>query len=139
MTRKFGAISRIGSWDIDKGGSNQKGYHFLNCNKINNEVMQCRGAIIDLKKGKINNNNNLKRIIFIRDGKVIREKSFDNNEGFTLQMVVFENRIVEVQLIEEDVFNSNYNQMFLLGRYRKDLFEEKFNSYPFSRLYKIKY
>ena len=47
--------------------------------------------------------------------------------------------IVEVQLIDEAVFRSNYNQMFLLGRYRKDLFEETFNACPFSRLYKVKF
>ena len=44
-----------------------------------------------------------------------------------------------VQLIEEAVFQSNYNQMFLLGRYEKDLFEESYNAFPISRLYRIKF
>ena len=138
MTRKFGAISRLGSWDIENGGSNSTAYHYLNCNKINNEEMKCQGANIDLIKGKINNNN-LRRIIFIKDGKVLREKEFANSDGFTLLMVVLGNRIIEVQLIKEAVFASNYNQMFLLGRYRKDLFDEIYNAPPFSRLYKIKF
>ena len=94
---------------------------------------------VDKRTGKINNSENLRRIVFIRDGKVIREKKFSNSDGFTLQMVVFGNRIIEVQLIKEAVYNSNYNQMFFLGRFRKNLFDEINNSFPFSRLYKIKF
>ena len=45
--------------------------------------------------------------------------------------------IVDVQLIDEAVFLLDYNQMSLLGRYRKDLFEEAYNATPFSRLYRI--
>ena len=103
--------------------------------QINNEEMKCQGANIDLIKGKINNHDNLRRIVFIRDGKVFREKKFSNKDGFTLQMVVLGNRIIEVQLIKEAVFSSNYNQMFMLGRFRKDLFDEINNSYPFSSFY----
>ena len=56
-----------------------------------------------------------------------------------MQLLVAEQRIVEVQLIDEVVFRSNYNQMFLLGNYRDDLYEETYNAFPFSRLYKVKF
>ena len=46
---------------------------------------------------------------------------------------------LEVQLIDEVVFRSNYNQMFLLGRYREDLFEETYSAFSFSRLFKVKF
>ena len=139
MTGKFGAISRIGSWDIENGGSNSRGYQNLVCNKINVKEMKRRGATIDLIKGHINNQLLLRRIVFIREGKVLREKNFEHSEGFTIQMIVFGNRIVEVQLIDEIIFNSNYNQMFLLGKYRNDLFDEIYNAFPFSRLFKLKF
>jgi undecaprenyl-diphosphooligosaccharide---protein glycotransferase len=139
MTGKYGAISKLGSWDIVKGGSKPRGYQNLACNKITNEEMNCRGAKIDLKAGKINNQVPLKRMIFIRDGQVLREQKFGHAQGYSLQILVTGQRIVEVQLIDEVVFRSNYNQMFLLGRYRKDLYEETYNAFPFSRLFRVKY
>ncbi len=139
MTGKYGAISKLGSWDIVNGGSKPRGYQNLACNKITNVAMDCRGAKIDLKAGKINNQVALKRMVFIRDGKVLREQEFEHAQGYTLQLLVAGQRIVEVQLIDEVVFRSNYNQMFLLGRYREDLYEETYNAFPFSRLYRVKY
>ena len=139
MTGKYGAISKLGSWDIKKGGSKPRVYQNLECNKITNREMFCRGAKIDLIAGFINNQLALRRLVFIRDGQVIREKDFGHNQGFTIQLIVVGKNIVEVHLIDEFVYSSNYNQMFYLGRYRNDLFEEIFNASPFSRLYKIKY
>jgi dolichyl-diphosphooligosaccharide--protein glycosyltransferase len=139
MTGKYGAISKLGSWDIVNGGSKPRGYQNLACNKITNEEMNCRGAKIDLKAGKINNQVALKRVLFIRNGKVMREQKFGHTQGYTLQMLVSGNQIVEVQLIDEEVYRSNYNQMFLLGRYREDLYEETYNAFPFSRLFRVKF
>jgi hypothetical protein len=139
MTGKYGAISKLGSWDIVNGGSKPRGYQNLACNKITNVDVDCRGAKIDLKAGKINNQVSLKRMIFIRDGQVLREQAFEHAQGYTLQLLVAGQQIVEVQLIDEVVFRSNYNQMFLLGRYRKDLYEETYNAFPFSRLFKVKF
>jgi len=139
MTGKYGAISKLGSWDIVNGGSKPRGYQNLACNKITNEEMNCRGAKIDLKAGKINNQVPLKRMIFIRDGKVLREQKFGHAQGYSLQILVTGQQIVEVQLIDEEVFRSNYNQMFLLGKYDLELFEETYNAFPFSRLYRFKF
>lgn len=139
MTGKYGAISKLGSWDIFNGGSKPMGYQNLACNKITNEEMNCRGAKIDLKAGKINNQVPLKRMVFLRDGKVLREQEFSHAKGYTLQLLVSGQRIVEVQLIDEVVFLSNYNQMYLLGRFREDLFEETYNASPFARLFKVKF
>ena len=139
MTGKYGAISKLGSWDIFNGGSKPRGYQNLACNNITNEEMNCRGAKIDLKAGKINNQLALKRVLFIRNGQVMREQKFGHTQGYTLQMLVSGNQIVEVQLIDEEVYRSNYNQMFLLGRYDDELFEETYNAFPFSRLYKVKF
>jgi len=139
MTGKYGAISKLGSWDIVNGGSQPRVYQNLACNKITNEEMNCRGAKIDLKAGKINNQIALKRLVFIRNGQVMREQKFGHAQGYTLQLLVAGQRIVEVQLIDEVVFNSNYNQMFLLGRYREDLYEETYNAFPFSRLFRVKF
>ena len=69
----------------------------------------------------------------------MREQEFGHAQGYTLQLLVSGQQIVEVQLIDEFVFLSNYNQMFLLGRYREDLYEETYNAFPFSRLFRFKF
>jgi len=139
MIGKYGAISKLGNWKIEKGGSLPKAYQNLACNKVTNEEISCRGATIDLKAGKINNQVTLRRLIFFRDGQVLREQEFGHSRGYSLQLRVEGRRIVEVQLIDESVFNSNFNQMFLLGRYPKELFEETLNASPFSRLFRVKF
>ena len=60
-------------------------------------------------------------------------------KGTHCKILVAGQQIVEVQLIDEEVFRSNYNQMFLLGRYDGELFEETYNAFPFSRLYRFKF
>jgi len=106
---------------------------------MTNVELSCRGAKIDLKAGKINNQLPLKRLVFIRDGQVLREQKFRHAQGYNLQLMVSGQKIVEVQLIDDVVFSSNYNQMFLLGRYDRELFEETYNASPFSRLYRVKF
>jgi len=139
MTGKYGAISKLGSWDVEKGGSKPKAYQNLACSKITKQELNCHGALINLNDGFINNKLALRRLIFIRKGQVIREKIFSHSQGFTLQLIVAGKNIVEVQLIDESVFRSNYNQMFLLGRYSEELFEERYNASPLSRLFKFKF
>ena len=139
MTGKYGAISKLGSWDIVNGGSKPRGYQNLACNKITNEEINCRGAKIDLKSGKINNQVPLKRLVFISDGQVLREQKFGHAQGYSLQLLVVGQRVVEVQLIDEVVFRSNFNQMYLLGRFDGELFEETYNAFPFSRLFRVKF
>ena len=81
----------------------------------------------------------MRRLVFIQNGQLLQERKFGHAQGFTLQLIVVGKNIVEVQLIDEAVFRSNYNQMFLLGVYQKDKFEETYNAFPFSRLYRINY
>ena len=81
----------------------------------------------------------LKRMVFIRDGQVLREQEFGHKQGYTQQLLVRGRQIVDVQLIDELVFRSNFNQMFLLGRYEDELFEETYNAFPISRLYRVKF
>jgi len=139
MNGKYGAISKLGSWDIVNGGSKPNFYQKLKCNKITREEMSCMGAHIDLKNGKINNQINLRRLVLIQNGKTIKNQGFGHKQGFTLQLLVSGTHIVEAHLINESVYLSNYNQMFLMGKYKEDLYEETYNAFPFSRLFKFKF
>jgi dolichyl-diphosphooligosaccharide--protein glycosyltransferase len=102
MTGKYGAISKLGSWNIEMCLSQPRGFQNLACNKITNEEMNCRGATIDLKTGKINNQVALKRMVFIRDGKVLREQEFGHAQGYSLQLLVAGQQIVDSKVLFQD-------------------------------------
>jgi len=139
MIGKFGAISKLGSWNIENAGSKPVFYQKLACNKISSVELYCRGAKVDLKTGIINNQVPLKRLVFIKDGKVLKKQLFGHKQGFTIQIIIFGTHITQIQLIEESVYKSNFNQMFLLGKYNENFFEETYNAFPFSRLFRFKF
>jgi dolichyl-diphosphooligosaccharide--protein glycosyltransferase/undecaprenyl-diphosphooligosaccharide--protein glycosyltransferase len=64
--------------------------------------------------------------------KVIQ--NYHSNGIYTLVYLKSYGRVV---IMNEDVFNSTYVQMFLLGNYDKDLFELVVKS-PYTRIYKLK-
>ena len=73
-------------------------------------------------------------------GQLVGEKKFPHSRGYTLQIIMANPRqFSEVQLLEDEVYLSNFNQMFLLGKYDPDLFEETMNAFPMSRLYRFKF
>ena len=68
--------------------ANPEGIKIWLVTKLQMLEMNCRGAKIDLKAGKINNQVALKRMVFIRDGQVLREQAFGHAQGYTLQLLV---------------------------------------------------
>ena len=67
-------------------------------------------------------------------GQVAQVKHFSHHRGYTLQIMLDNPRqFSEVYLLEDDVFLSNFNQMFMLGNYDRNLFEETMNAFPLSR------
>jgi|GEM_PF-535357 len=140
MIGKYGAFSKIGSWNLDKGGSNPKGYQNLSCQSIADNVMTCGNTKIDLNQGRINQRVPLKRVVQVMGGRMIGEKKYGHSTGYTLQIIMANPRqFSEVQLMEDDVFFSNFNQMFLLGKFDPEFFEETLNAFPMSRLFRFKF
>jgi dolichyl-diphosphooligosaccharide--protein glycosyltransferase len=137
MVGKFGAFSYIGSWDFDINKSNSKTYMQLLCNSLKNNILYCGKNIIDLRAGTINNKLPLKKFITVKDGYVINEKNYNYSKGYYLQILVDGNSLIGTMLMEKEVFYSNFNQMFILGRYNNEYFKEVYNKYPFARAFSI--
>ena len=139
MIGKFSAIYSLGSWNFDTLTNSIKGHQRMNCHSVQNSVIQCNNVTIDMNQGVINGKTPLKRVVQIMRGKVIGEKKFKHAQGYTVQiMMTNPQQFSNVYLLEEEVFFSNFNQMFLLGRYDPNLFEEIYNASPASRLYRMK-
>jgi dolichyl-diphosphooligosaccharide--protein glycosyltransferase len=47
-------------------------------------------------------------------------------------------KITNVLLLEKLTFKTMFNQMYILGRYDKMLFEEVFNDFPLARAFRLK-
>ena len=140
MIGKYGAFSKIGSWNLAKGGSQPKGYQNLSCQSIEENVMTCGKTKVDLNQGRINQRVPLKRVVQVMGGRMVGEKKYPNRNGYTLQIIMANSRqFSEVQLMEDDVYLSNFNQMFLLGKFDPEYFEETLNAFPMSRLFRFKF
>ncbi len=138
MIGKFGAISIVGNWDFEKKKTSINPYLELKCYELKMNILKCGNINIDIEKGLINNRIRLKRLIFTQNGYVIRKKIFPYNTNKNLELLLRDNKVVGVFVINEQVYQSNFNQMFLLGNYDRRLFEEIYNSYPFVRAFRVK-
>ncbi len=140
MIGKYIAFSNLGSHDLAKGGSRPKGFQKIVCQSLANDVLNCNRYRIDLKQGRINDRFPVKRTVQVLGGKVVHEQEYPNAQGITVQFHLQQPRqISEVYLLEEEVFASNFNQMYLLGRYDTSRFEEVLNAFPLSRLYRFRF
>jgi len=140
MIGKYIAFSNLGSHDLAKGGSRPKGYQKIACQSLANDILTCNRDRIDLKQGRINDRYPVKRTIQVLGGKVVHEQEYPHTTGITVQFHLHQPRqISEIYLLEEEVFRSNFNQMYLLGRYDASRFEEVLNAFPLSRLYRFRF
>ncbi|MGA1599137.1 MAG: hypothetical protein ACO4AU_08800 [bacterium] len=140
MIGKYSALSSIGSWDLEKGGKQVKGFQNLRCRDITNNLLNCENAQIDLNQGTINNRFPLIEVVQVLGGKVIGRKGFNRKDGYYLQILMSNPRqFSDIYLVEPDVFRSNFNQMYLLGQHDPDRFEEVFNQFPLARMYRVKW
>ncbi|MBC7195721.1 MAG: hypothetical protein H5U39_00495 [Deferribacterales bacterium] len=139
MIGKFGAISFFGNWDFKEKKANPTPYNELSCSKIENNTLYCAGITINLSSGIATaggNNFFLRRIVFVNNGKIVN-KSEIKEAGNTLQLLMRNNNIFSIQLIPEILYQSNFNQQYILGNYNKDLYEEVYNNFPTARVFKV--
>lgn len=138
MIGKYGALAFFGNWDFEKKSTKPEGYQGLNCNSFNGKVLQCENAILDLETGLINKQIPIKRFVIAQNGQTVQNNEYPHSSDINIQMIAVNNNIIGVYLLSEKVFKSNFNQMYLLGNYDRELFEEIYNNFPHARAFKIK-
>ncbi|TAN41186.1 MAG: hypothetical protein EPN22_15740 [Nitrospirae bacterium] len=140
MIAKYGAISFFGLWDFEKKTGENLFFEELRCSGIRNNILSCGDVTADLTAGLINRTTPLRKAVFSKNGNVVQELSYNHDKGLYLELVFDDrNNIVGVFFLDERVFYSNFNQMYLLGKYDKDLFEEAYNVFPYARYFKVKF
>ncbi len=136
MLLKYMAFDEIGNWFEDPGNKYKPGYIHLACSGYKNGVFDCGKYKINGQTGLINNKTPLKKIVDINNGYTVREHNYPYNSK--LYFLLYNTKFgVIPYLVTEDVYNSNINQMFIMGRYDKTKFKEILNDYPAARAFEV--
>ena len=141
MVRTFSGISYMGTWDFNSQTSSPLNYDLLNCSPQPSNTLTCSEGKVDLLKGVIYDDTHslpLKAALMIRDGVVVKRVDYPVTDGSYLQILMKQGRVSMVQVLEERLFQSNFNQQFMLGNYDRRYFEEVYNNFPLARVLKVK-
>jgi len=134
----FPTLFSIGKWDLQTQQTRNDKFREFDCQEIENQKLDCGNFRFDLKNGFLNEKIPLRRIVKVLDGNQF-ESAEPHAIGLNLQLMYTEDsRIDRVFLLTEPVYQSNLNQMFLLGNYDRDLFEETYQNLPFARMFLLR-
>ena len=141
MIWKFSPMSYFGNWDFDKKKSERLDYVELHCFSLVNDVMTCSDGTINLNRGFMNDGTRdipLRASLFVNDGYVVDQRSYKNDEGYYLQVLMKKGKVYMILVADELLYQTNFNQQFLLGNYDRRYFEEVYNNFPVARVLKVK-
>lgn len=138
MIGKFGALSFFGEWDFETKSSKPNHYQGINCLEIRGNVLECENALIDMEKGLINGQIPVKRVVFVKNGSIDHKLEFPHESDINIELLIVNKQVIGVYVLNEKVYKSNFNQMYILGEYDRNLFEEIYNDFPHTRAFKLK-
>lgn len=143
MLNIFPTVAVFGNLDLTTGKAERKiVFYPTRAVKNDNGVLQfSNGIIFDTKKGELffGKQKVLAKSFVLaqmtKEGKTQIQVQPYHPEGEML--VVFMKSYGQFVVMDEETFNSMYVQMFILGKYDKNLFELVVSS-PYSKIYKVK-
>lgn len=138
MLSQFPSINMLGDWDFAKNQGQTQGYDELHCSEIKNGVLKCKEVTIDTINGLVNGKTVLDKTLALEKGRIVKALEKNHPGGYVLELLMNGNRIERAFLLNAKVFASNFNQMFLLGRYDPALYEPVFDAFPALRAYRVK-
>jgi len=138
MISKYAAIHYLGTWDFDLGRGTADGYERIRCASWDNDKLHCAGMVIDTRTGFARADLSLERLVVIRDGRVLFETGYPSDTDVFLQVLTNERGAYDFYLLTQRVYESNFNQMYFLGRYDESRFELVYSDFPAARLFRLK-
>ena len=149
MLVKYFAMRFLGG--VGQGTTGSAGIRWLACERMVDEKAYCGGQIFDLRTGSIEGWGEasgptgkplrLRRFVMVEDGRRVSQRDYaDNpdNAELTMEFVLAAGRVAGIYLLDEPAFQSNLNQMFMLGRFDGELFEEVYNDFPYARVFRVR-
>ncbi len=132
MLRKIGAMSYLVN-----GKHNILAYDELECYNFKNNILKCNKALMNFDTGLINHKFKINKVLFIYDGYTKKELSFFKNGEIIVELVLKNGKLLHTLLCDTKTYKTNFNQMYILGNYDKNLFKEVYNNYPYARMFKV--
>lgn len=142
MAHEFSHYFRKAYWDFSQGRGPNEGYDFRRCHPLADRRLQCEKderapLLVDPERGTIDAGRVVKKFVRVRDGAVVEELEHSIADGLYLQLIEGRDGPPwELHLLKRAVFESNFNQMFALGRYDSALFERVHDAFPVARVYR---
>jgi undecaprenyl-diphosphooligosaccharide--protein glycosyltransferase len=84
----------------------------------------------------------LRAALFVNNGYVVDRRDYRQNKGtdpgYYLQVLMRNNKTTMILVADERLFQTNFNQQYVLGNYDRRYFEEVYNNFPVARVLKVK-
>jgi dolichyl-diphosphooligosaccharide--protein glycosyltransferase/undecaprenyl-diphosphooligosaccharide--protein glycosyltransferase len=143
MLRIFPTVGVFGNINLKTGKSKRKiiFYPSAPLQEKNGVLLLQNGIVVDTLKGEIDLGGKKKKISHFdiaslsKDGKVSVNSRRMHMDGEL--SVVYLKSYGQFIIMDNETYNSTYVQMFMLGKYDKDLFELVVAS-PYSKIYRLK-
>lgn len=141
----FPATFRTGQFDFVLGSGPELGYFTSECARTKKRRALCTTArgeriAIDLATGRMGDGSRLRRFVEVRDSGRALESVYAT--GGNLSLILLPQRSGEsdsqAYLVPEAVYQSNFNQLFFLGRFDPSMLEEIHRDLPVMRAYRIR-
>jgi dolichyl-diphosphooligosaccharide--protein glycosyltransferase len=142
MAREFSHYFRKAYWDFSSERGPSEGYDFRSCHPLPDGRLQCEKTarpplLVDPERGTINGGHAVKKFVRVRAGAVVEELDHPIEGGLYLQLIEAHDEAPwELHLLKRAVFETNFNQMFVLGRYDPALFRSVHDAFPVARAYR---
>ncbi len=143
MMRILPTVGVFGNINL-KTGKAERRIHFYPsapANQNGAQIMLQNGILFDASKGEIELGGKIKKVqrfdvvTLSQDGMPEVQSQLMNMDGDFC--VVFLQSYGQMVVMDRETYNSTYVQMFMLGKYDKELFELVISS-PYSKIYKVK-
>jgi hypothetical protein len=148
MLLKYSAMRTLGA--IGPAGAPRRssfGARWLDCARVADETLHCAEQSFDLRTGRVEWRNpasqanpelaQLRRAAIVDGGRVLRQQEYADSAQLNLEIVFESGAVKAVYLLDERAFESNLNQMFVLGRFDATRFEEVRNDAPYARAFRV--
>jgi len=152
MLLAFPAMRFLGGADQDTAAQRGSvGIRWLACERLVDEKAYCARQIFDLRTGVIERQSgapgsagkpaSLRRLVMVEGGRSVRQRDYADSsktEPLTMEIILIGGKVAGVYLLDEPAFQSNLNQMFVLGRFDSELFAEAYNEFPYARVFRVR-
>lgn len=143
MARWMTSISALGLWNTQTGepvltnnGTNKVSFQTVQCSGSGNTAT-CNGQLYDFGAGTIDGQPVLRSALKTNNGIVGAQATYENQNGYHVQLHDINEKTFETQVIDPVLFNSTFNKLFFLGAVDEAYFTPVFDAYPFYRVYKV--